>query len=431
MLGWKILSQTSPLDQSKRQFFIEFGVLLLAGFGITFLNAFFYQFPLVSGLKLVVGCISLAFFVGTDMALASERRVAEKFASQLQDPDELERIFPLTRKLSLVGVLVALMTGAILTLVILQDLEWIKNLPSNASLALPTRAVITEIFFVVTLLLVYVINLIVSYAGNLKIFFDRQSMILIEASHGKLDGFVPITTHDEFALIGHYTNTMIKGLRERTESLVRTQDVTIRVLASLAETRDNETGRHIIRTQHYVRILAENLQHRSAFCDELDAETIELLFKSAPLHDVGKVGIPDRILLKPGRLTDEEFEVMKMHALYGRNALRVAEAELGENSFLNLATEIAYTHHERWDGNGYPQGLKGSAIPLSGRLMAVADVYDALISERIYKPPFTHTKACEIILAGRGGHFDPVMVDAFVECEESFKRIAGEYADRE
>ncbi len=427
----KILSQTSLLDQPYRQFFIEFGVLFLAGLGTVFFNVFFYHFPLGSGLKLLVGCMTLAFFVATDMTLARERWVAQEFTNRVQDPGKLKKVFSLTRKMALVGVLVAFMTGTVLTLVILQDLAWIRNLPSDSSLLLPTRAVVTEIFFVVTILLAYIINLIVSYAGNLKIFFDRQSRILIEASHGKLDGFVPITTNDEFALIGHYTNRMIRGLRERTEALASTRDVTIRVLASLAETRDNETGQHIIRTQHYVKILAEKLQYHPRFRDQLDEETIELLFKSAPLHDVGKVGVPDRILLKPGKLTDEEFEVMKKHALYGRNTLRVAEAELGEDSFLHFATEIAYTHHEKWDGSGYPQGLKGRDIPLSGRLMAVADVYDALICKRVYKAPFPHAAAYAIILGGRGKHFDPAMVDAFVECEDSFKQIAAKHADRE
>lgn len=430
VIGQEILKRTSPLEQPQCLFFLEFGVLLLAGLGTTFFNVIYYHFPLISGLKLIVGCVTLAFFVGTDMALAHERWVAEEYAGQLHDPDELQKVFPLTRKMAFVGVLVAFMTGAIFGLVILQDLEWIRDLPSEASLVPPTRAVIVEIFFVVGILLLYIINLIISYSGNMKIFFDRQSTILIEASQGKLDGFVPITTNDEFALIGHYTNTMIKGLKERTEALASTRDVTIRVLASLAETRDNETGRHILRTQHYVKVLAERLQQYSGFHDNLNEEAIELLFKSAPLHDVGKVGIPDRILLKPGTLTDEEFEVMKKHTLYGRNTLRVAEAELGEDSFLNLAAEIAYTHHEKWDGSGYPQGLKGCDIPLSGRLMAVADVYDALISRRVYKPPFTHIKAYKIILNAKGSHFDPIVVDAFVECEESFKRIAAEYADR-
>ncbi|CAK0741011.1 putative cyclic di-GMP phosphodiesterase VC_1348 [Azospirillaceae bacterium] len=218
---------------------------------------------------------------------------------------------------------------------------------------------------------------------------------------------------------------------QRTQELVHTQDVTIRALASLAETRDNETGNHIKRTQRYVRVLAERLREHPAFAPLLDNRTIDLLFKSAPLHDIGKVGIPDAILLKPGKLTDDEFKIMKNHAVLGRDAILAAEEEPGDrnNSFLRLACEIAYGHHEKWDGSGYPQGLAGTDIPLSARLMAVADVYDALISRRIYKPPFSHEQAVEIISAGRGKHFDPDVVDAFSQVMEDFFKIAESYRD--
>ena len=163
--------------------------------------------------------------------------------------------------------------------------------------------------------------------------------------------------------------------------LQQTRDVSILALASLAETRDNETGAHILRTQSYVKALAIRLKDHPDFRGELTSEFIDLLFKSAPLHDVGKVGIPDNILLKPGKLTDEEFEVMKQHAQLGSDALLVAESQLGSNSFLRLAREIAASHHEKWNGSGYPLGSKGDGIPLSARLMALADVYDALISK--------------------------------------------------
>jgi putative two-component system response regulator len=220
-------------------------------------------------------------------------------------------------------------------------------------------------------------------------------------------------------------------VQERTKELALTQDVTIYSMASLAETRDPETGGHIRRTQNYVRALAEQLKGRPRFRDALDARVIELLYKSAPLHDVGKVGVPDAILLKPGKLTVEEFEEMKKHTLYGRDALLSAENVLGTNSFLALAKEIAYTHHEKWDGTGYPQQLTGEDIPLSGRLMALADVYDALISKRVYKPPFGHQKAVDIIREGQGSHFDPVLVECFLEIESTFREIALEYADSE
>ena len=180
----------------------------------------------------------------------------------------------------------------------------------------------------------------------------------------------------------------------RTEEVRDIQDVTILTMASLAETRDNETGNHIIRTQHYVKLLAIQLQQHPRFASHLDDATIDLLFKSAPLHDIGKVGIPDSILLKPGKLTQDEFETMKTHTMLGKSAIEAAESRLGKNvPFLRCAKEIAYSHQEKWDGSGYPEGLAGDAIPLSARLMAIADVYDALISRRVYKPPFSHEAA--------------------------------------
>jgi len=217
---------------------------------------------------------------------------------------------------------------------------------------------------------------------------------------------------------------------KRTREISAIQDVTILAMASMAETRDSETGNHIRRTQHYVRVLAQKLQAHPRFGYFLSEQTIELLFKSAPLHDIGKVGIPDRILLKPGRFTPEEFEIMKTHTTLGRDAIAQAERQLGmQVDFLHLAKEIAYGHQEKWDGSGYPTGARGDDIPISARLMAVADVYDALISRRVYKDGMSHEKAAEIIVAGKGSHFDPDIVDAFVELQGEFHEIAARYAD--
>jgi putative two-component system response regulator len=225
---------------------------------------------------------------------------------------------------------------------------------------------------------------------------------------------------------------LMSEVERRTHEVQVIQDVTIMAMASLAETRDNETGNHIRRTQNYVRLLAKKLQSHPKFSAHLTDETIEMLYKSAPLHDIGKVGIPDRILLKPGKLTPEEFEAMKAHTILGRNAIAVAEKLLDTpSSFLHLAREIAHYHQEKWDGSGYPEGLAGDRIPVSARLMALADVYDALISRRVYKPPFPHSKAIEIIREGRGRHFDPDMVDAFLQIADEFLAIAGRYADSE
>lgn len=217
---------------------------------------------------------------------------------------------------------------------------------------------------------------------------------------------------------------------KRTREVVALQDVTIHTMASLAETRDSDTGNHIRRTSNYVKVLAEKLKSHPRFGYFLTDKTIELLFKSAPLHDIGKVGIPDRILLKPGKFEPHEFEIMKTHTTLGRDAIMAAERDLGiEVDFLKFAKEIAYGHQEKWDGSGYPQGLSGDNIPISARLMAVADVYDALISRRVYKEGMSHEQAVAIITQGRAQHFDPDIVDAFLELQTDFQDIAAKYAD--
>lgn len=216
----------------------------------------------------------------------------------------------------------------------------------------------------------------------------------------------------------------------RSREIEAIQDVTILAMASLAETRDNETGNHIRRTQLYVFTLAEKLKTHPRFANFLTEHTIKLLFKSVPLHDIGKVGIPDRILLKPGKLTPEEFEIMKTHTTLGRDAIVTAERRLGVNvDFLTYAKEVAYSHQEKWNGSGYPEGLAGDAIPISARLMAVGDVYDALISRRPYKEPMPHNQAVQLIIDGRGTHFDPDIVDAFIALQDNFLAISQQYAD--
>ncbi|QID19598.1 two-component system response regulator [Nitrogeniibacter mangrovi] len=216
----------------------------------------------------------------------------------------------------------------------------------------------------------------------------------------------------------------------RINELNAVQEATIVALASLAETRDAETGNHIRRTQLYVKALADQLKRHPRFAAELTDEAIYLMYKSAPLHDIGKVGIPDSILLKPGPLDDEEWAIMKTHTTLGREALEAAEAALGtEVSFLRFAKEIAQSHQEKWDGSGYPEGLAGELIPISARLMAVADVYDALISERVYKKAYSHEEAVSTIVAGKDAHFDPDVVDAFVHMADVFRQIAVRFAD--
>jgi len=205
--------------------------------------------------------------------------------------------------------------------------------------------------------------------------------------------------------------------------LLLTQNATLLSLASLAETRDNETGQHILRTQEYVGLLAAHLSRLPVSNPVLSAKYIDRIYRSAPLHDIGKVGIPDSILLKPGPLTSDEYEIMKTHTEIGRDALQKTRDLLGQDSFLEIAQIIAFTHHEKWDGSGYPCGLQGEKIPIAGRIMALADVYDALTSRRVYKPPLSHGEACSIIISERGKHFDPAVVDAFIKLESKFKSI--------
>jgi adenylate cyclase len=232
--------------------------------------------------------------------------------------------------------------------------------------------------------------------------------------------------------------TFIKYWREeqtvksRNRDLVAMQNFTIQCLAALTETRDSETGRHIERCQHYVKLLSEQMSRNPRFSEILDEETIDLLYRSASLHDIGKVGVPDSILLKPATLTEDEYREMKKHTLYGLEAIQRAEHLYGKDvkdSFLQFGKIIAYSHHEKWDGTGYPEGLSGEDIPLFGRIMAIADVYDALICKRRYKPSFSHAEAVELIVRNKGTHFDPTAVEAFREVQEEFHKIAQQLPD--
>jgi putative two-component system response regulator len=209
-----------------------------------------------------------------------------------------------------------------------------------------------------------------------------------------------------------------------------TRDVAIFAMARLAESRDPETGAHLERVRNYARILAEDLSRQAGYENVVDASFVQLVYLTSPLHDIGKVAIPDHVLLKPGRLDPDEYEIMKAHAALGAQTLAAAIEEFPEAGFLRMAHEIALTHHEKWDGSGYPGGLKGQEIPLCGRITALADVYDALTSRRVYKGASEHGVARSIVIRGSGTHFDPSLVDSFLRREQEFRSIASRYADR-
>ena len=206
--------------------------------------------------------------------------------------------------------------------------------------------------------------------------------------------------------------------------------VVVLAMATLAEQRESDTESHILRVQAYVRVLANQLSSHPAYQALLTPSTINTLCNSAPLYDMGSVGVPDRILLKPGRLTADEVNIMRTHATVGYQALLRAEKTMGRPSpLLNIAKELVLSHQEKWDGTGYPQRLVGTQIPASARIMALADVYDALISNKVYKDGIPHTEAVKVILSERGAHFDPDVVDAFLVVETEFHTISQRYAD--
>ena len=224
-------------------------------------------------------------------------------------------------------------------------------------------------------------------------------------------------------------NKLSQDLMASNQRIRQIRSATILGLAKLAEYRDMDTGAHLERIQEYCRVLGRRLAEHPDYKDYIDDEYLDDLLHSSVLHDIGKVGVPDAILLKPGKLTEEEFEVVKEHTVIGGRAIRVIESQVKGQSFLTLGREVAYHHHERWDGTGYPDGLSGLNIPLSARLIALADVYDALTSNRPYKKAYSHDKSYRIILAGRGTHFDPDVVDAFAAVAEDFRAIMKKMKD--
>jgi len=414
--------------QVKTQLIIDFALFIIAGIGLAAVNWLFFDAPWHSNAKAIVGMAILGLFVAIDLALLTERQLLSDITATAQ-PIELGHIVSFSKKFSLLAILIIVSMALVLFLVVNKDLDWLLTEGLALGAVQARTSILFEIALIMGTFLIYSVRIVLSYAKNVTRYLEQQTAALAAVAQGDLTVKVPVVSQDEFGLMARDTNLMIERLLGYQNELKLTRDASILALASLAETRDNETGAHILRTQRYVKVLAEHLSGHPDFSVALNVETIELLYKSAPLHDVGKVGIVDSILLKPGKLTDDEFVIMKTHAQLGSDALLVAEEQMGSNSFLRYAREIALTHHEKWDGSGYPNALRGDDIPLSGRLMALADVYDALLSKRVYKPAFSHQQAKEIILKGRGSHFDPRVVVAFEACEMEFVAIAEQFKD--
>ena len=426
-LNGLVLARVAPVWQVLTQFFMDALLLSTAG----------YVMSLDSGtgigwtVELGCGFSILGFFIGADLALIHNRRMALKNG---------EGLFTFTahfvsapQKLVLLSIISLSSVMATLFFVFSNDLFWLVGLPPYR-MAAARDAVIFNQGFILSVLMAYTMNIILTYARNVRLFLEMEIQTLAEVADGNYETRVPVVFNNELGVIASYTNRMILGFKEQTLMVERLRDVIINSMASLAETRDNETGSHIRRTQYYVKVLAETLATFPEYQDVLDATAIDLLYKTAPLHDIGKVGVPDAVLLKPGPLNDVEFAVMKQHTGRGEDAIRQAERLMGpgaDTSFLKWAADIAGGHHEKWDGSGYPRGLAGEAIPLAARLMALADVYDALRSKRVYKKGRSHGEARKTILEGRGSHFEPLVVDAFLVCEKRFVGISTCFEDAE
>ncbi|MFW5807640.1 MAG: HD-GYP domain-containing protein [Spirochaetota bacterium] len=221
-------------------------------------------------------------------------------------------------------------------------------------------------------------------------------------------------------------NRLQERVQQQVREIAEAQLSTILAIVKLAEARDDDTGQHIERTRTYAKLIAQALHDRRMYADTIDQTFIHNIFVSSPLHDIGKIAVPDAILLKPGKLNHEEFEIMKQHPVYGARTLNDVRKLYPNNSFINMGIEIARSHHEKWDGSGYPAGLKGEKIPLAARIMAISDVYDALRSKRVYKEAFSHEKSIDIISDATGTHFDPYLVPVFLSIEENIRQVREE-----
>lgn len=391
-----------------------------------------YEFPIDSNLKVVFGLALFGFFTGFVLDLNAKIRGLSLISSleEFSKSQSNARQSMVKKAIGLVLVLLISLTIT-LTMVAVKDIFWLEHNPMYLLNGEGKISIIKEFIYIGTVLIGYSIYIMVLWSILMSKILSGHEEALKQVTSGQISTRIPVYLNDELGAVASMTNSMLDSLEDNYDEIQVTRDAAIIGLSSLAESRDNETGAHIIRTQEYVKALAIYMSGKPQYEDVLTETYIDLLYKSAPLHDIGKVGIPDSILLKPGKHTDEEFEMMKQHAQIGADALSNAEGQLGESSFLRIAKEIALTHHEKWDGSGYPNQLSGKNIPLSGRLMALADVYDALISKRVYKPAFSHDKAKQIIEEGAGQHFDPEVVDAFLAIEERFVNIARNYKDKE
>jgi response regulator RpfG family c-di-GMP phosphodiesterase len=320
-------------------------------------------------------------------------------------------------RLSYVLVMAGVIIMALCVLKYRDNVEVSKGILRNSG----TKIALLSGFHQIIIMFLFLGYIVLFYYENQGVKTASSFYVVVVFFFGTISAMMAILLQSDMLASVRSRQNEVEKINEQ---LTQTERVTIFALAYQAELRDMETGKHLERTSRYVELLAEKLSMMTKYRTYLSPVYITDLVTSAPLHDIGKVAIPDSILRKPGRLTPEEFEIIKKHCEYGTQVLKIADEKLTFQSFLKIAIQMVSSHHERWDGKGYPAGLSSDSIPLSGRIMALADVYDALRSQRCYKKALSHEEACQIITKERSTHFDPDIVDAFCEIEKKFHEIS-------
>lgn len=413
--------------QSSWQFRFDLGGFLVLGTALAAYNFIVFGFPPGSGGKVFFGFAVLGTYIAMDLALNRDLKMGERLRSQGKVFAVNEQFMPYQTKFLLFSGLNILVVASVGLLVAMKDLTWALSATQETTRI--QGLVLMDMTFVVAIVGGYIMLVVRQYSAKIAFSLSEETKTLQAVSDGDLASRVTVVSNDEFGQVAVLTNAMIGQLQKSLDEVSRSRSAIIQALVALAAKRDNETGLHLKRTQSYVELLCSVLAKTENLQDALSADTIADIVQAAPLHDIGKVGVPDAILRKPGRLDDQEYEVMKTHAALGASALEEADAILGGSPFIQTAIDIAIAHHERWDGKGYPYGLAGEQIPLAARIMAVADVYDALRSKRVYKPAMEHEQARSILMDGAGTQFDPTIVAAFIAVEQNIACIADDLSD--
>ena len=411
-----------PLDrQPALAMAVETASFTMAGLILGSINTYVHGFPVASGLKAAVGFMAVGVFAGVDQAMI---RVILRF-----DQGGLQR--PIRDVSASLAIRIGIAGGVVMGFaIVIAALLAARIMESGLDHTVSKTQLAIEFLFVFVVFLAYLANLGHSYGRIVQRGLAEQMTALAQSRSGLGKTRAVVGTNDEIGLVATEINFLLDALSQAETETVRAHEATIRGLVSLAGARDNETGDHLRRTQLYLECIARQLALDPAYRANLSDETITRMIAAAPLHDIGKVAIPDAVLRKPGKLDAAEFEVMKTHVNEGIAVIDKVTREVGVTPFLAMARDIIAGHYEKFDGSGYPRQLKGQEIALAGRIMAVADVYDALRSQRVYKPALSREAAREIILAGAGSHFDPVVVAAFLLVEPAIDRIATELMDR-